>query len=229
MQKGPFPKNIWQSVRQGLSHSTRKALQAGVQRSQLILDPGFGFGKSLLQNFELLARLDRLASFRLPILVGTSRKSFLQRTLGKGSLVSKSSPWPLTVQGIPPEIMVGTAASVVAAILSGAHIVRVHDVRQMLPAVRIADVILNPFRWNRLTRHPPAKNLFAVPGTGPDDRFDFPAELLYSQKANETIILVGRAEQMDIFPKQREPVWSPAGPGWKDFMSVNLRIPQIPA
>ena len=144
MQKGPFPKNIWQSVRQGLSHSTRKALQAGVQRSQLILDPGFGFGKSLLQNFELLARLDRLASFRLPILVGTSRKSFLQRTLGKGSLVSKSSPWPLTVQGIPPEIMVGTAASVVAAILSGAHIVRVHDVRQMLPAVRIADVILNP-------------------------------------------------------------------------------------
>ena len=142
MQKEPFPKHIWQSVRQGLSHSVRKALQAGVWRSQLILDPGFGFGKSLLQNFELLARLDRLAIFRLPILLGTSRKSFIQRTLEKGSPGLRSSSWPLTVQGIRPETMVGTAASVVAAILTGAHIVRVHDVREILPAIRIADCIL---------------------------------------------------------------------------------------
>ena len=125
MQQSPFASDVWRSVRSGLQRSVQKALQAGVRRNQLIVDPGFGFGKSFEQNFELLGNLSRLSTLRLPILVGTSRKSFIQRIVGK----------------TPEKIQAGTAATVVAAILGGAHIVRVHDVKEVLPAVRIGDAI----------------------------------------------------------------------------------------
>lgn len=125
MQQSPFASDVWRSVRSGLKRSVQKALQAGVRRTQLIVDPGFGFGKSFEQNFELLGNLSRLSTLRLPILVGTSRKSFIQRMVGK----------------TPEKIQAGTAATVVAAILGGAHIVRVHDVKEVLPAVRIGDAM----------------------------------------------------------------------------------------
>ena len=125
MQQEPFTRDVWRSVRSGLKRSVQKALAAGVRRNQLILDPGFGFGKSFEQNYELLGNLSRLNALRLPILIGTSRKSFIQRIVGKS----------------PEKIQAGTAATVVAAILGGAHIVRVHDVEEVLPAVRIADAI----------------------------------------------------------------------------------------
>ncbi len=83
MQQSPFASDVWGSVRSGLKRSVQKALQAGVRRNQLIVDPGFGFGKSFEQNFELLGNLSRLSTLRLPILVGTSRKSFIQRMVGK--------------------------------------------------------------------------------------------------------------------------------------------------
>ncbi len=141
MQQEPFARSIWRSVREGLGWSIRRALASGVHRSQLIIDPGMGFGKSRHQNFELLAHLERLREFRLPILVGTSRKSFVQAIVsGEGLEPKRHVARPGRPQGAP--LQLGDAATVAASILTGAHIVRVHDVAAMLPAVRIADAIL---------------------------------------------------------------------------------------
>lgn len=151
MQKMPFARSVWRAIREGLTRSVQRALAAGVQRSQLVLDPGLGFGKSRRQNFEILAQLDRLQSFRLPILVGTSRKSFVQAVVageGLDSILSRGAGWPLVAgkrarsvsRRMPQQF--GDGAAVVASIVSGAHIVRIHDLAAMLPAVRIADAIL---------------------------------------------------------------------------------------
>ena len=150
MQKMPFARSVWRSIRVGLARSVDRAIAAGVKRSQLVIDPGLGFGKSREQNFEILAHLDRLQTFRLPIVVGTSRKSFVQAVvagegLEPGSKLRRTSVWPLdggkgARHAVP--LQVGDAAAVVASILGGAHIVRVHDVAAMVPAIRIADAIL---------------------------------------------------------------------------------------
>lgn len=153
MQQKPFARSIWRSLRAGIHRSIRRALASGVRRSQLIVDPGLGFGKSRWQNFEILAHLERLAEFGLPILVGTSRKSFVQAVVtGEGIETSRkrkrtSGPWQLTSaraggESPPLPLQTGDAAAVALSILGGAHIVRVHDVGGVLPAVRIADAIL---------------------------------------------------------------------------------------
>lgn len=152
MQKRPFARSVWQSVRSGLASSIRRALASGLQRSQLIIDPGVGFGKSGKQNFELLAHLERLHKFQLPILVGTSRKSFVQAAIRSGAAdetgaiarMQKGGDdyWPLMSKGKFTPLQIGDSAAVVASILSGAHIVRVHDVATAIPAVRIADAVL---------------------------------------------------------------------------------------
>jgi len=155
MQRKPFARDIWRSLREGLTRSIRRALLAGVRRSQLIIDPGLGFGKTRRQNFEILAQLGRLQRFRLPILVGTSRKSFVQAVVaGEGLETAEKKKrlpyhWPMTqrVGAVPPHgtavpLQIGDAAAVAASILAGAHIVRVHDVAAVLPAVRIADAVL---------------------------------------------------------------------------------------
>ena len=154
MQQQPFARSVWRSLREGLSRSIRRALAAGVRRSQLIIDPGLGFGKSRRQNYEILSHLGRLREFRLPILVGTSRKSFVQAVVRSEGLQPGKrgvSTWPLMGKGAlrAPEggqslpLQIGDAAAVATAILVGAHIVRVHDVAAVLPAVRIADAILD--------------------------------------------------------------------------------------
>jgi dihydropteroate synthase len=184
MQQKPFAQDIWRSLFQGLRTSLQRALAAGVRRRQIILDPGLGFGKSRRQNFEILAGLARLQRFRLPVLVGSSRKSFVQAIVaGEGLVPSpgkqrQSAYWPIAgaqrdpsrkvgsraVSGAsgsafrvgsrpgsrgehapltaPLLLAIGDAAAVVAAILGGAHIVRVHDPGAVLPAVRIADALL---------------------------------------------------------------------------------------
>ncbi len=143
MQQSPFASEVWRSVRSGLKRSVQKALQAGVRRNQLIVDPGFGFGKSFEQNFELLGNLSRLSTLRLPILVGTSRKSFIRRAVGEsdGKPSSQKRSRLKSGQEVSPAVAAGTAATVMAAILGGAHIVRVNDVKEVLPAVRIADAM----------------------------------------------------------------------------------------
>jgi dihydropteroate synthase len=130
MQQGPFARDVLRDVAAGLKQAVARARSAGVPKSQIILDPGIGFGKSYAQNFELLARLPELSRLGFPLLVGTSRKAFIGATLG-----SEKGPLP------PQERVWGTAATVTAAILGGAHIVRVHDVKEMAQVVRIADAI----------------------------------------------------------------------------------------
>jgi len=148
MQQRPFAHSIWRSLEEGLERSIRRALAHGVRRRQLILDPGLGFGKTRAQNFEILAGLDRLQRFRLPLLVGSSRKSFVRAIVSGEGLVQRSSAKGRRSQTVPfagkkllTSLPFGDAAAVTAAILNGAHIVRVHDVEQIAPAVRIADAV----------------------------------------------------------------------------------------
>jgi dihydropteroate synthase len=133
MQKTPFARDVMKDVLQGLRKSAGIARKAGVAKSQIVLDPGIGFGKSFAQNYELLQKLPQLAKLGYPLLVGTSRKGFLGATLARGG------------KPAPPEKRIwGTAATVTAGILNGAHIVRVHDVAEMVQVARVADCLLNP-------------------------------------------------------------------------------------
>ncbi len=133
MQKGPFARDVMRDVARGLRVSVAKARKAGVAKAQIILDPGIGFGKSHSQNYELLQKLPELAALGYPLLVGTSRKGFLGATLAR-----EGKPAP------PEERIWGTAATVAASILGGAHIVRVHDVAEMVQVARVADCVVDP-------------------------------------------------------------------------------------
>jgi len=132
MQTGGFARDVIKDVMQGLRRSAAIAHKAGIGKSQIILDPGIGFGKSFAQNYELLQKLPQLAKLGYPLLVGTSRKGFLGATLA------------LDGKPVPPEERIwGTAATVTASILSGVHIVRVHDVAEMVQVARVADCLLD--------------------------------------------------------------------------------------
>jgi dihydropteroate synthase len=135
MQKTPFARDVMKDVTHGLRRSIATARAAGVPKSQIILDPGIGFGKSFEQNYELLGKLPQLAKLGYPLLVGTSRKGFLGATLARDAK-SKSVP--------ASERLWATAATVTASILGGAHIVRVHDIPEILQVARTADCVLDP-------------------------------------------------------------------------------------
>jgi dihydropteroate synthase len=120
-------------VRSGLAQSLERALDAGVERSRIALDPGYGFGKIFSENHPLLAHQDELLALGQPLLAGVSRKSFLGRILG--SAVGEASV-PVSGRGN------ATLAATTAAILAGASIVRVHDVRTAREAAAVADAIL---------------------------------------------------------------------------------------
>lgn len=139
MQKGPFARNAVSDVLRGLRGAQARARRARLANSQILVDPGIGFGKSHHQNFELLAHLPELARLGYPIVVGTSRKAFL------GAALAGPGEPPLP----PNERLLGTAATVTAAILGGAHIVRVHDVAEIAHVVRIADAIAGAFNSAR--------------------------------------------------------------------------------
>ena len=115
----------------GLRAAVARARTARLRKSQIVLDPGIGFGKSYEQNYELIAHLPRLAALGYPLLVGPSRKTFIGATLGE-----EGNPLP------PDERLWGTAATLAASILGGAHIVRVHDVAEMVQVARVTDAIL---------------------------------------------------------------------------------------
>ena len=131
MQKGPFARDVMKDVLEGLRASIAMARKAGVAKSQIVIDPGIGFGKSFEQNYELLRNIAILAKLGCPLLVGTSRKGFLGATLARGGKAAT-----------PEERVWGTAATVTASILGGAHIVRVHDVAEMVQVARVADCLL---------------------------------------------------------------------------------------
>ncbi len=118
-------------VKRELKDWAEQAVLKGVRRERIAIDPGFGFGKSFEQNYPLIRRFNELQSAGFPLLAGTSRKSFIGRTLANKG------------KDVPPEgRLYGTLATQTALILSGAHIVRTHDVRASLEAARIADAIL---------------------------------------------------------------------------------------
>lgn len=133
MQKAPFAPNVMSDVTKSLERSLALAHKSGVAKTQIVIDPGVGFGKSYAQNFEILQKLPQFAKLGYPLLVGTSRKEFLGAALGRGG---KPAPAERRIWG--------TAATVTASILGGAHIVRVHDVAEMMQVARVADCVLDP-------------------------------------------------------------------------------------
>jgi dihydropteroate synthase len=125
--------DIIEEVQSSLLSSIALAEQRGVNRASIVIDPGIGFGKSQEQNIELIAKLDQLiAAFPdFPLLIGTSRKSFL------GRILADENGYPAPVK----ERFHASMASLTAAVLKGAHIVRVHDVKAALETARIVEEI----------------------------------------------------------------------------------------
>jgi len=127
----PPPGDIVLLVKRELKEWAEKAVLAGVRRERIVLDPGFGFGKSFDENYPLLGRFSELQAAGFPLLAGTSRKSFIGRTLARNG------------KEVPPEgRLFGTLATQTALILKGAHILRTHDVKAASEAARVADAIL---------------------------------------------------------------------------------------
>jgi dihydropteroate synthase len=127
--------DIMEEVTGSLRSSVALAEQRGVKRESIVIDPGIGFGKSQEQNLELIAKLDQLiAAFPdFPLLIGTSRKSFIGRILADNN----GNPAPVE------ERFHGSMATLVAAVLKGAHIVRVHDVKAAVEAAQVVSAIIS--------------------------------------------------------------------------------------
>ena len=133
MQKKPFARNVLRDVVAGLRRAAAIARRAGVAKSQIVLDPGIGFGKSAAQNFELLQKLPelaRLGDFRNDKALTPEQLELIVSWAG-GGVPEGERTW-------------GTAAAVAASILGGAHIVRVHDVAEMSQVARVIDAVLFP-------------------------------------------------------------------------------------
>jgi len=127
MQQSPKYEDLMGEIKDYLSQRIAVLTAAGVDERLIIVDPGFGFGKTVDQNLEIIRRLPELLELGRPILIGTSRKSTIGKVLGD-----------LPVE----ERMEGTAATVALSIANGASIVRVHDVKAMLRVCRMADAIV---------------------------------------------------------------------------------------
>jgi len=125
--------DIIENVITSLRSSVEFAEQRGVERESIVIDPGIGFGKTQEQNIELIAKLDQLiAAFPgFPLLIGTSRKSFIGRILAD----TNGDPAPVN------ERLHGSLATLVISVLKGAQIVRVHDVKAAVETIRVADAI----------------------------------------------------------------------------------------
>jgi dihydropteroate synthase len=126
-----------------LSARKQQALAAGIRKERLVLDPGFGFGKTFESNYPLLARLYELRALGQPLLAGVSRKAFLGRTLARRMV----NPDGAAGDGALPDVPAGeranaTVAAVAIAVLNGADVVRVHDVAPAVEAAAIADAVL---------------------------------------------------------------------------------------
>jgi len=128
MQHDPQYDDVVQDIFSFLEHRTKDCIEAGINRQQLCIDPGFGFGKTLEHNLSLLKNLEEFTKMELPVLVGLSRKSMLGALLGD----------------VPPKQRID--ASIAASVLAyerGAQILRVHDVRQTVDALKVASAILS--------------------------------------------------------------------------------------
>lgn len=123
MQIQPVYTDVVAEIKQFFAEQIARCTAAGLPRAKIILDPGFGFGKNLSHNYQILARLSEFHDFGLPLLVGMSRKSMIGQVLN-----------------VPPEKRVtGSIACAVIAAMQGAQIIRVHDVKETVEAIRIVE------------------------------------------------------------------------------------------
>jgi dihydropteroate synthase len=132
-------------VKRDLRQWAEAATLAGVKRDHLVLDPGFGFGKRLEENYPLLAHFAELQQMGFPLLAGVSRKSFIGRMLaaeGKNKSDGKDKNKDQNKDAEVGERLYGTLAAETGLILKGAHIIRTHDVRLALDAARVADAMV---------------------------------------------------------------------------------------
>ena len=127
MQKNPTYNDLIKDIKTFLSHQSKFAEKNGIKNSNIILDPGIGFGKTYDHNFTLLKRLDDICSLGYPVMIGPSRKAFIGDVLD------------LPVD----DRLEGTLATIVAGILNGAKIVRVHDVKEVNRVVKITEKIIS--------------------------------------------------------------------------------------
>lgn len=127
MQQAPRYQAILQDVDRFFVENIARCEAAGIKKEQLILDPGFGFGKNLSHNYQLLAHLADYHHFGLPLLVGMSRKSMVGQLLSVG----------------PSQRLTGSIACAVIAAMQGAHILRVHDVKETVEAMRVVEATLS--------------------------------------------------------------------------------------
>lgn len=135
MQVDPTYGDVVDEVGQFLSDAMDRAQKAGITAGKIIIDPGIGFGKSITHNLSLIRRLDDLARLKAPILVGASRKAFIRKILADSS--------EKEVTADQPEVETGSQAAIAAAVMNGAHIVRVHNVANTKAMVSVLDAIRN--------------------------------------------------------------------------------------
>ncbi len=126
MQLDPHYDSLISEITSFLSIRIQAAMDAGISQNQIIIDPGIGFGKTVAHNLEIIRRLSEFKPLGKPILIGTSRKSFIGKVLGLST----------------DDRLEGTAASIAVAIANGADIVRIHDVKEVARVVRMTDAIV---------------------------------------------------------------------------------------
>lgn len=127
MQEAPRYDDVFAEVTHFFTEHIARCERAGIAKEKLLLDPGFGFGKNLQHNYALLARLSEFHHFGLPLLVGMSRKSMIGQLLNVG----------------PSERLSGSLACAAIAAMQGAHIIRVHDVKETVEAMRVVEATLS--------------------------------------------------------------------------------------
>ena len=126
MQAQPSYKDVLDEVKQFLAQRIEYAISCGIERDQLVVDPGIGFGKTVEHNLTLLRRLGELGELGVPLMIGTSRKGFIGKVLEIEE---------------PAERLMGTAATVALAVAAGAQMIRVHDVKEMAQVAKMAQAI----------------------------------------------------------------------------------------
>ncbi|PSU70703.1 dihydropteroate synthase [Photobacterium phosphoreum] len=127
MQSDPHYVDLITDVSQFLNERIQACEQYGIARQQLILDPGFGFGKTMAHNYQLLAQLEQFHQFGLPLLAGMSRKSMISKLLNKP----------------PVDCVAGSLACATIAAMKGAQIIRVHDVQETIDVIRVCNIVAN--------------------------------------------------------------------------------------
>lgn len=127
MQSDPHYVDLITDVNRFLNERIQACEQYGIARQQLILDPGFGFGKTMAHNYQLLAQLEQFHQFGLPLLAGMSRKSMISKLLNKP----------------PMDCVAGSLACATIAAMKGAQIIRVHDAQETIDVIRVCNIVAN--------------------------------------------------------------------------------------